>query len=436
MADTAAARDARQYDVLLWGATGYTGRLVAEFLLGRYGAGSKLRWALGGRNRAKLEAIRGELAGAYPHAAKLPIVLGDATDRASLDALVRQTRVVCTTVGPYALHGRELVAACVDAGTDYCDLTGETTFVRETIDLHHERARNGTGARIVPCCGFDSIPSDLGTLLVQEHTRATYGGSCGEVKCFVMDATGGLSGGTVASMATLAEQAARDRRARRLMADPYALVPDGERPVQNGSPPRHREADQWNVRWDDDIRRWTGPFLMAAINTRVVRRTSALLGYPWGRDFRYSEAMSFSSGPRGWLAATRVAAGLGMLLGGLSVAPVRWALSKTVLPAPGEGPSKERRERGHFALRFVGTRRADNGSPPENAEKVLATVRGKSDPGYTETAKMLGESAVCLALDGDGVAKEGGVLTPASCMGMRLVQRLRDVGISFEVEDD
>jgi short subunit dehydrogenase-like uncharacterized protein len=429
------ARESRQFDVLLWGATGYTGRLVAEFLLNRYGAGSKLRWAIGGRNRGKLERVRTELAGLHPDAARLPIVIGDANDRASLDALMRQTRVVCTTVGPYAIHGRQLVAACVDAGTDYCDLTGETTFVRETIDLHHERARKTTGARIVPCCGFDSIPSDLGTLLVQEHTAATHGGSCSEVKCFVMDATGGVSGGTVASMMALVEEAARDRRARRLMADPYALVPDRGEPSQNGSPPRDRDADQRGVRWDDDIGRWTGPFLMAAINTRVVRRSSALLGYPWGRDFRYSESMSFSSGPRGWLAAAGMTAGLGAFVGGMSVAPVRWALAKTVLPAPGEGPSREQRERGHFALRFVGTRRADNGSPPEEV-KVLATVRGKRDPGYTETAKMLAESAVCLALDREGVAEEGGVLTPASCMGMRLVQRLRDAGIAFDVEDD
>jgi short subunit dehydrogenase-like uncharacterized protein len=427
-------RPARQYDVLLWGATGYTGRLVAEFLLARYGVGRTLRWALGGRNRGKLEDVRRELAAVHPDASRLPIVLGDARDRASLDALVRQTHVMCTTVGPYAVYGRELVAACVDEGTDYCDLTGETTFVRETIDLHHERARATTGARIVPCCGFDSIPSDLGTLLVQEHTRVTHGGSCAEVKCFVMDATGGISGGTVASMVALVEQAARDRRARRLMADPYALVPDREDAAHIGAPPpARREADQWDVRWDDDVRRWTGPFLMAAINTRIVRRTSALLGYPWGRDFRYSEVMSFSSGPRGWLVASGMAAGLGALVGGMSIAPVRWLLARTVLPAPGEGPSKERRARGHFALRFVGTRCAHNGSPPE---KVLATVRGKSDPGYTETAKMLAESAVCLALDSEGVSKEGGVLTPASCMGLRLVQRLRDAGISFEVEDD
>ncbi len=433
-----ASRPPRQYDLVLWGATGYTGRLVAEFLLSRYGTDGELRWALGGRDGTRLSGVREQLAGRYPAARRLPLVLGDARDRASLDALARSARVVCTTVGPYALHGRDLVAACVDAGTDYCDLSGETPFVRDIIDLHHERARDATGARIVPCCGFDSVPSDLGTLLVQEHARTRHGATCGEVKGFVVDATGGLSGGTAASMISIVEQAVRDPSTRRLLSDPYALAPresprrSGHRARGERDAERDGERDQWGLRWDEDLRGWTGPFPMAGVNTRVVRRTNALLEYAWGKDFRYREASGFSKGARGWLTAAWVTAGLGLFVGAMAVSPLRWAISKTVLPSPGEGPSAESRARGHFAIRFVGVGRATHGTAPP---KVFATVSGSSDPGYGETAKMLAESAVCLALDEGVTGRRGGVLTPASCMGMRLVERLRRAGIRFDVDD-
>jgi short subunit dehydrogenase-like uncharacterized protein len=427
------SRPPRQYDVVLWGATGYTGRLVAEFLLSRYGADGDLRWALGGRDGNKLSSVREQLAGEYPAARRLPIVLGDARDRASLDVLARSAKVVCTTVGPYALHGRDLVAACVDAGTDYCDLTGETPFVREMIDLHHERARDVSGARIVHCCGFDSVPSDLGTLLVQEHARAHHGAPCQEVKGFVVDATGGVSGGTAASALSIVEQAVRDPRTRRLLSDPYALAPR-ESHAGNGRGPRaERDArDQWGLRWDDDLGGWTAPFPMAGVNTRVVRRTNALLDYAWGTDFLYREASGFSKGAKGWLTAAGATAGLGLFVGAMVVPPLRWAIGKTVLPSPGEGPSAASRARGHFAVRFVGVGRATHGTTPP---RVFATVRGTSDPGYGETAKMLAESAACLALDEGITGRRGGVLTPASAMGMRLVERLRQAGMSFDVDD-
>jgi short subunit dehydrogenase-like uncharacterized protein len=317
------------------------------------------------------------------------------------------------------VHGRELVAACVEAGTDYCDLTGEPQFVRAMIDEHHERARV-TGARIVHCCGYDSIPSDLGTLMLQETAREALESRCVEIKCFAGEQKGGISGGTAASMVAIADEASHDANVRRVMADPYALDPGrGER-----GPDRR---DQLGVKWDDDLGMWTGPFLMAAINARVVRRSNALLGYAYGRDFRYREAMSFGKGPRGLLMAAGVSAGTAVGFAAMAIAPLRRVVADRVLPAPGEGPSKETRDQGFFVTRLVGTL-------PDGTRKLRGTIRGTSDPGYGETAKMLSEAAVCLAKDGDVIRREGGVLTPAACMGMRLVQRLRDAGMTFDVK--
>ncbi len=416
-------RAARPLDVLLWGATGFTGQLVAEIIAARYGVGESLRWGLGGRNRDKLEKVRSGLEVIAPRARQLPIVVGDNTDRTSLDACVRGARVVASAAGPYAIVGRELVAACVEAGTDYCDLTGEVPFIRDMIEQHHARA-GVTGARIVHCCGFDSIPSDLGTLLIQGYMRERHGGRCARVKCAVGPLKGGMSGGSIASMIALVREASRDRRARRLLTDPYALDPE------RGEPGPDR-PEGLGVHWDRDFGRWTGPFLMAAVNTRIVRRTNALLGYAYGRDFRYEETMCFRAGPRGLLGASAVSAATAGAFGALAVPPLRALLEKTLLPHPGEGPSKEQRDRGFFTLHFVGIGDAHDGAP---SPKVSATVRGTSDPGYGETAKMLAESAVCLALDAS-IASGGGVLTPAACMGTRLVERLRAVGMTFEARE-
>ncbi len=416
-------RPSRPFDVVMWGATGFTGKIVAERMLLTYGAGRSLRWALGGRSREKLEKVRADLRAVDPAAGELPILLGDSRDRASLDALAASARVVASTVGPFAVHGRELVAACVDAATDYCDLTGEAHFVRDMIDAHHARAQ-ATGARIVHACGYDSIPSDLGTLMVQGHMREKHGARCAEVKCFA-SLKGGFSGGTVASMLNMVEEASRDRGVRRVLANPYSLDPDR---TERGPDAR----DQLGVRWDADAGRWTGPFVMAPFNARVVRRTNALLDYAYGRDFRYSEAMGFGAGPGGLLTAAAVTGAIAGAFAVATVAPLRRLLEKTLLPAPGEGPSKEERDAGFFASRFVGTARPEGGAAPV---RVLGTVKGASDPGYGETAKMLSESAVCLALDGDAISRRGGVLTPAACMGMRLVERLRAAGMTFETSE-
>lgn len=410
-----------EYDVVLWGATGFTGRLVAEHLA-RTQREHGARWAIAGRDRGKLERVRGEIAREHAAAADLPILVGDARDAASLDAIVGKTRVVCTTVGPFARYGSELVAACARGGTDYCDITGEVHWMRRMIDAHHARARE-TGARIVHTCGFDSIPSDLGVLVLQEHMREQHDGRCHSVHAYAGESRGGPSGGTIASMLETLDEAAKDRSLRRLLADPYALDPEPRVGGPDG-------PDQRAIQYSEELGRWTGPFVMAVVNTRVVRRSNALLGYPYGRDFHYSEAMSFPPGPKGLAMATGMVAGLGAFVAATRVPPLRRLLEERVLPKPGEGPSAEQREHGYFVMRMLGE---GTSGKTGRTVRLLGKIAGEGDPGYAATSRMLGESALCLAQD--DVAADGGVLTPASSMGMKLVTRLRNARIRFDVEE-
>lgn len=413
--------DARAYDVVLFGATGFTGKLVAEYLARK---GPKdLRWAIAGRNREKLESVREELEEIDGGLSKLPILVADGHDQASLDALVPQTRVVCTTVGPFGQHGRKLAAACARHGTHYCDITGEVPFVRASIDENHAKAAE-TRARIVHCCGFDSIPSDLGVHILWDHARR-HGGSLSWAKCFVGEMRGTASGGTAATMLSIVEAATTDAKGRKLLGNPHALDPE----VPRGRTRDPFEADAHGVAFDEDIDRWTAPFLMASVNTRVVRRSNALLHY--GEPFRYREVMSLPKGPKGLVAAAAVSAGMAGFALGAALPPTRALLARFVLPKAGEGPSREARERGHFTLRFVAQGTGEGGK----ALRLKATVKGTSDPGYGETAKMLGESALCLAHDGATLGDRFGVLTPATAMGMTLVERLRRAGMTFETSD-
>jgi short subunit dehydrogenase-like uncharacterized protein len=414
------AADAREFDVVLFGATGFTGKLVAEYLVTKEsrrsasGATSKpLRIALAGRSRDKLERVRAGLAAIDPAARELPIILGDSLDAASVGAMVARTRVVCTTVGPYARFGEPLVAACAERGVHYCDLTGETPFIRRIIDAHHERAAT-TGARIVPSCGFDSIPSDLGVLMLHEHLTEQ-GKSLAEAHYRLLRASGGASGGTIASMMNILEEA-KDPSVRRILGDPYALDPRG---APRGSDGR----DSTGPRRDADTGRWTAPFVMAAINTRIVRRSNALLGFAYGRHFRYDEAIDTGAGPLGLARAVAMSAAIGAGLG-LVVLPPGRALAARFLPAPGEGPTREQRERGSF--------RVEIHARSTTGERLTGVVGAKLDPGYGATAIMLGEAAACLAQD--SLSSPGGVLTTASCMGMPLLRRLRDAGMRFDVE--
>jgi len=393
----------RELDVVLWGATGYAGRLVADYLATSPTA-EGLRWAIAGRDRSKLERVRAELGRA------VPILVGDAADPASLDAIARRTRVVGTTVGPYAKYGSELVAACVRAGTHSCDLTGEVPWIRRMIDAHDEAAR-ASGARIVHCCGFDSIPSDLGTWMMHQAMRER-GKQLARVDAFFGETSGGFSGGTFASMFGLIDEARRDPATRRLLGDPYAL---------GGSGPDR--GDQRGVRWEPRLGRWTAPFLMAAINSRIVRRSNAVLGAPYGREFRYTESMSMPGGVKGLVAATGMTAALGGFVAATQVPPLRKVLERR-LPAPGEGPSPEQRAAGHFVVRLI--------AEATDGTRLDGRVADRRDPGYGSTAVMFSEAAICLARD--PLTGPGGVLTPASAMGDALLGRLR-AGLTFAVDD-
>ena len=403
--------DEREFDVILWGATGFTGRLVAAHLLARHGCGGGVRWALAGRNQTALEALRRELG---EKAADLPLVLADADDQDRLDALARRTRVVCSTVGPYALYGSRLVAACAHHGTHYCDLTGEVPWMRRMIDTFHARARD-TGARIVHSCGFDSIPSDLGVLFLQREAYRRWSGYCGAVKFRVREMRGSLSGGTLASLLNVMEESRQDRAVGDLLDDPYALNPAGERSGLDG-------PERTLPEYDADFRCWVTPFVMGAINTRVVRRSHALAGFPYGRGFRYDEGLLMPFGPWGFPLAAAVSTGSAWMRAASSLRALRQALTR-LLPAPGQGPSPAAQAAGRYVVDLFG--RHPSGY-------VQVRVRGDRDPGYGSTSKMLGEAAVCLARD--PLTSEGGVLTPATAMGEALLERLpTHAGVTFEV---
>ncbi len=409
----------REFDIVLFGATGFTGKLVAEYLAGRMERPG--RWAIAGRNPKKLEAVKKGLVDRDARLADLTILLADGHDDTTLDALVPRARVVCTTVGPYGQHGRRLASACARHGTHYCDITGEVPFIRASIDDNHAKATE-TKARIVHCCGFDSIPSDLGTHLLWDHAHRQ-GGSLAWVKAFAGEMRGTASGGTAATMLAIVEEATRDAKVRKLLGNPHALDPV----VPRGRRRDPFESDVRGVAFDSDIDRWTAPFVMATINTRIVRRSHALIGY--GDGFRYRESMSLPKGPRGFVAATAVSAGTAAFAIGAALPPTRALLARFVLPKAGEGPSKEVRDAGHFTFRLIAEGTGTDGA----ALRATATVKGTSDPGYGETAKMLGESALCLAEDDAKLEPRYGVLTPASAMGMTLVERLRAAGMTFAV---
>jgi short subunit dehydrogenase-like uncharacterized protein len=406
----------REFDVIVWGATGFTGRLVAGHLLERYGVGGELCWAMAGRSEARLHEVRAELGAA---GTEVPLVLADADDEATLDALAARTRVVCTTVGPYALHGSKLVAACVQHGTHYCDLTGELQWMRRMIDTHHHRAGE-TGARIVHTCGFDSIPSDLGVFYLQQEMQRRHGTLAHVVKFRAREMRGGFSGGTIASMLNTLDEAERDPAARLVLNDPYGLNPTGERRGLDG-PERSLPA------YDEDFQGWVAPFVMAPINTKVVRRSNALMAYAYGRDFRYDEGMLMPFGAWGFPLAAGVSAGTAAVGAAASVAALRRAFAP-MLPQPGQGPSRQRREAGFWVIELLGRH------PGERGAKLKVRIHGAGDPGYASTSRMLGEAAVCLARD--ELVSGGGVLTPASALGDALLARLPlRAGVTFEVPE-
>ena len=396
-----------KFDVVLYGASGFTGQLVAEYLAEHY---PDLEWAIAGRNRTKLETLRTALG--QPG---LPILVADSDDEGALTDLAQQARVVITTVGPYARHGSLLLETCAREGTHYCDLTGEAQWMAEVFERIDPIAK-ASGARLVLCCGFDSIPSDLSVYVVQKAFRDRFGYYAPSVSGRMGPYSGGVSGGTVASMMLVTEQISKDPSIRERLMNPYSLYPPGLDAGQD-------RGDQMGAAWDPAFNSWTGPFVMAGINTKVVRRSNALAGLPYGADFRYDESQL----AKGRFSALFAALATGGFMASAFFAPTRSILKK-FLPDPGEGPDAATRENGHFEF----WARASGGTDSQDCLYVKAT--GKRDPGYGATSRMLAQAGLSLAQDNLEVG--GGIWTPASAFGEALVERLAQVDVHFEVMDE
>ena len=399
-----------RYDIIVFGATSFVGQILTRYLLDRHGVtGGEITWAIAGRSQAKLDQVQEELG-----AKELPTLVADAADETALQAMCAQASTIISTVGPYALYGSPLVKVCAETGTDYCDLTGEVQWIRKMIDAHEATAKQ-SGARIVHCCGFDSIPSDLGVYYTQQQAKAEFGAPAKRIKMRVRRIKGGASGGTVASLMNVVKEASRDSALRKELANPYSVA---------GKTQPTRQPSVGMAEHDADAQSWLTPFVMAAINTRIVHRSNAIAGYPYGEDFVYDEAMMTGSGFKGRMRATTAAAGLGGFMVAAGIPPTRWLLEK-VVPKPGEGPSPAEQEAGMYDIRFFAV--GDGG-------KVLQTkVYGDRDPGYGSTAKMLGEAGVCLALDTKRADTPGGFWTPSTAFGDALIKRLEaHAGLSFE----
>lgn len=394
----------RAFEIILYGASGFTGQLVAEYLAAEHG---DLRWAIAGRNRQKLEHIRDKLM--LPD---LPIIIADSHETEELAAMAGQARTVISTVGPYAQYGTPLLEACAKKGTHYCDLTGEAQWMAGVFEQINPMAQ-ASGARLVHCCGFDSIPSDLSVYFLQQEFKKRYGHYASHISGRMGRAAGGVSGGTVASLMFVAEQASKDTSIRDTVMDPYALYPAAVAPGNDVS-------DQAGIAWDENFESWTGPFVMAAINTKVVRRSHALAGLPYGADFRYDESQLCSNRTKALLSA----GGLGAVMAGTFFSPTR-AVLKKLLPNPGEGPDEATRNNGFFEFWAHGT---------DGSHHLRVKVSGQRDPGYGATSRMLAQAGLCLSRD--ALAVGGGIWTPASALGDALLGRLPDVDIYFSVVED
>lgn len=401
-----------EHDIILFGATGFVGRLVAGYLAGH--APPETRIALAGRSRDRLDRIRSDLGNA---AAGWPLIVADSADPAAMAALAGATRVVATTVGPYAKYGVALAEACARAGTHYADLTGEVLFIRQSIDRSHQVAE-ASGARIVHACGYDSIPSDLGVLLAHRRAQADGAGDLGDT-VLMARGRGGVSGGTIDSLRTQIDALHTDPTQRRIVTDPYGLSPD-----RSAEPDLGDESDSLRPRHDTMVGAWTAPFVMGPFNTRIVRRSNALTGWSYGRAFRYREVMPAGKGPAGAVVGSGIGAGVGAMMVAMSLRPTRVVLDR-ILPKPGAGPSKETQLKGWF--------RSDVHTTTSSGARYVSTVAGDGDPGYAATAVMFGESALCLAGKPDRLPERAGVLTPATAMGDALVDRLRMAGLRCEV---
>ena len=387
-----------KFDIVVYGATGFTGQLVAEYLAAHYKGDGSLKWAMAGRSKDKLASVRDAIGAP----ADIPLIVADAGDPASLKAMVAQTKSVITTVGPYMLYGNDLLAACVEAGVDYFDLCGEPIWMRQKID-QHEAAAKKSGARIVFSCGYDSLPFELGVFCAQEEAKKSLGAAVPRVKGRVRKMVGTFSGGTAASMRAIVEATMKDLSLVSSLRDPFILTPGFDGPKQ---PLGNRPL------FDQDLQTWTAPFVMANINTRNVHRSNMLLGFPYGKDFVYDEMVVTGPGEEGEAMAKKVVVANNKLSG-------------NEVPKPGEGPSKEEREAGHYDLLFMAI--------APDGKQARAAVKGDRDPGYGSTSKMISECAICLLRDAADVVP--GIWTPGAAMGHKLIKRLEDnAGIKFSVE--
>jgi short subunit dehydrogenase-like uncharacterized protein len=387
-----------KFDIVVYGATGFTGQLVVEYLAEHYKGDASLKWAMAGRSKDKLAAVR-DAVGAP---SGTPLIVADSSDVASLKTMVGQARCVISTVGPYQLYGNDLIAACVEAGTDYVDLCGEPIWMRQMIDKH-EAAAKASGARIVFSCGFDSVPFELGAFFVQEEAKRVFGAPASWVKGRVRDMRGTLSGGTAASAKATFDAVAKDLSLVTILNDPFALTPGFKGPKQpRGSKPLYEE----------DMQSWAAPFMMALINTRNVHRSNMLMGFPYGQDFIYDEMVLTGPGEKGEANTKLVMAANADKTG-------------PGAPKPGEGPSKEERENGGYDLLYVAV--------APDGRQVRAAVKGDRDPGYGSTSKMISECAICLLRDTPDVP--AGFWTPGAAMQHKLIKRLVDhAGLTFTVE--
>ncbi|MEM9220450.1 MAG: saccharopine dehydrogenase NADP-binding domain-containing protein [Cyanobacteria bacterium P01_F01_bin.150] len=408
-----AQADQRCYDVIVFGATGFVGQILCRYLIDHLATQDSVTWALAGRSQQKLEQLKSELG---PQAEHLPIVTADVTNASSLQNLCAQTRVVISTVGPYALYGEPLVKTCVETGTDYCDLTGEFQWIRRMIKTYATAAKE-SGARIVHCCGFDSVPSDLGVYYLQQQAQQRFGQPCQRVKMRVKAALGGVSGGTISSGINIVKEAMTNPELQANRLNPYSLC-------EGFSYPDRQQSTLIPVQYDNDFQCWATSFVMAEVNARIVFRSNALLEDAYGRDFDYDEGVLTAKGIPGWT----VAQGLDLGLKGFGLAaalpPTRWALESWIVPSPGEGPSPEQQAQGFYDLRFLGK--------TASGDTVQVKVTGDRDPGYGSTAKILGQAGLCLAHD-IPTAVEGGFWTPAALFKDALIKRLTaHAGLTFE----
>lgn len=405
------------HDLIVFGATSFVGQILCGYLLEQFGTRGKLRWAIAGRSEGKLRALRTSLGS---KASRLPIIVADAADEAALEAMCSSARVIVSTVGPYALYGEPLVKVCAETGTDYCDLTGEVQWIRRMLQRYEKKARK-SGARIVHCCGFDSIPSDLGVYYLQQRALEQFGEPCSRVKMRVRGAKGGFSGGTAASLINVVKELKSTPTLRRELADPYSLCPSSRKA-------RPKQPQVLAAEYDEDFGSWITPFVMGSINTRIVHRSNALSGGAYGAGFRYDEAVLTGAGIKGSLAATGMSLALGGFMLASAITPSRLALERFVLPGPGEGPSPEAQAKGFFDLRFFGE--------TAGGDSIRTKVTGDRDPGYGSTAKILGQAGACMAFDISKSDKAGGFWTPATLFGDALIERLQaHSGLTFDILD-